>query len=594
MRSVNKISPIIKQIYELWNFLNLRFKLVGTIVLFFSVISAFLETLSIGAIIPIVSLLSDKEVFYNFINSKSYLTFLNKYDFENLIIIFLILLFTSYFLKSSFLIFSAWFSSKYIFNIKLYLSNKLFTKYIYSDYKFHLNTNSSILLRNITNDIQIITGNIIYPLLITIVEILTVIFIITFLFYFEPFGVILILLLIGSALVIFQMITSNILQNWGISRQKNEGKRIQAAQEGFVGIKDIKILGRENSIINKFFQSTKIVSLIEAKQLTLSIVPRLWLELVAIFVLCLFIIYSISSENSSISIISTMALFAAAAVRLLPSSNRILNAFQNFKYAISSVSIYVESFSENVKSKNINNNFESINFQHNIKFKDVSFNYVKGKSVLEDINISINKHECIGIVGNSGSGKSTLVDLILGLIQPSKGEIRVDNKTFNLDNKFWKKNFGYVPQNIFLSDDTIKNNICLGLNEKEIDIKSVNNAIKLSSLKNFIANLENNIDSFVGERGIKISGGQKQRLGIARALYTNPDILVFDEATSSLDEKTENEIINSIYELKRNKTLIIISHKTNTLKKCDKIIKINNKKATMFNTKDFFEQNSNA
>ena len=249
-----------------------------------------------------------------------------------------------------------------------------------------------------------------------------------------------------------------------------------------------------------------------------------------------------------------------------------INAFQNFKYAISSVSIYVESFSENVKSKNINNNFESINFQHNIKFKDVSFNYVKGKSVLEDINISINKHECIGIVGNSGSGKSTLVDLILGLIQPSKGEIRVDNKTFNLDNKFWKKNFGYVPQNIFLSDDTIKNNICLGLNEKEIDIKSVNNAIKLSSLKNFIANLENNIDSFVGERGIKISGGQKQRLGIARALYRSPKILILDESTNALDKETELNILNNLLELKTEMTIIIVAHRDSSIKICDRII----------------------
>ena len=277
--------------------------------------------------------------------------------------------------------------------------------------------------------------------------------------------------------------------------------------------------------------------------------------------------------DDSTKIITTLGIFIAATFRMIPSINRMLSSLQNLKYYSSSVEIIFNEFKDYFKTKYDNKDLISIPFSKNIKIENLTFFYKK-QIILNDINLNIQKGDVIGIIGSSGSGKSTFIDLINGLLKPSMGEILVDGIDINKEKNDWKKNIGYVGQDIFLIDDTIKKNIAFGIEESEIDIKMLNEALLSSKLNAFIDTLEYGLNTKVGDRGIQLSGGQKQRIAIARALYSNPGFLIFDEATASLDEETEREIMKSIYDLKGDKTIIMIAHRLGTLKNCDKIFEI--------------------
>ena len=295
---------------------------------------------------------------------------------------------------------------------------------------------------------------------------------------------------------------------------------------------------------------------------------------VGVLVLVLYIL----SRGSYIEeqLLSTVAIFAASAFRMLPSLNRIINSLQNIKLSSSSIPILLKELSlktiEKINDKSVkyetNKNFD-------INIKDLSFSYKQDKSfVLKNLNLQINKGQCIGIVGESGSGKSTFVDIILGLFLPTEGGVYLNDKSIFLNLNEWRKNIGYVPQQSILIDDTIKKNIAFGVADEDIDINKILNCLKEVQLDKFVNNLDFGVDTFVGEKGIKISGGQRQRIAIARALYNNPNILIFDEATSSLDKKTEEKIMESIYKFKKNRTLVIVSHRITSLNDCDNIYEI--------------------
>tara|TARA_B100000965_G_scaffold389588_1_gene395408 strand:- start:206 stop:1114 length:909 start_codon:yes stop_codon:yes gene_type:complete len=279
-------------------------------------------------------------------------------------------------------------------------------------------------------------------------------------------------------------------------------------------------------------------------------------------------------------IISTLALFGMATFRLMPSTNRIVSSFQALWYTTASIEKIHEELkllNQNIKKynenkKEIKNDFKKNSF---LKVENVNFSYPLASSkTLENISIKINQGETIGFVGPSGSGKTTLIDIILGLLTPDSGSINVNNININDFLRNWQSQIGYVPQHIYLTDDTLKNNIAFGLKENEIDEKAIQNSIKSSQLFQLVKGLPDGLDTEVGERGVRLSGGQRQRIGIARALYHDPEILVLDEATSSLDSDTESSIVDSLREIKGKKTILIIAHRQSTVKYCDRLIKI--------------------
>ena len=347
-------------------------------------------------------------------------------------------------------------------------------------------------------------------------------------------------------------------------------------QESFRLIKEIKISNLNKYFTSKFISSNNLAAINQFKHEFVLSLPRYWFELIAIFGFAVFILVLTYLSDSTTNIIATIGLFAVAIFRLLPSIIKMINNIQQVYFLLPVLDNLSEEFNIEKKEKNSQ---EKIDTKFLIKkeliLKNISFKYQNSNNkILNNINLKIKAGSIIGIKGPSGVGKTTLVNIILGLLKPTSGDVLVDGIEINKNLESWQKNIGYVPQNIVLTDDTLKNNIALGIDEKQIDKNKINNCIKESQLENFVLNIEKGIDTNVGELGSRLSGGQKQRIGIARSIYNDPQVLILDEFTSALDNQTEEKIISEIGNYGKTKTVIIVSHKLSTLSKCDNIYEL--------------------
>jgi len=411
-------------------------------------------------------------------------------------------------------------------------------------------------------------------------EILIFIGITFLLFLVDAKSTIFIILIFGVLGFLYFMIVNNKLRKWGEERILHEGLKLKNLTQGLNGIKIVKIFNKENIFINKFnlnsFRSAKVGQYASI----FNQIPRLSIEFISVFLLIIFMLFNVENSSNLLNYFPKIALFGAAAFRLLPSINRLANNFQILRYASPVVSKIYEEFplkgEENHNQKNVSNFI----FNKEIKIENLSFKYPENnENILENITLEIKSGESIGIVGETGSGKSTLVDIICGLLRCNEGSFLIDGHKIKEENiKAWQQNIGYVPQNVYLLDDTIKENIIFGKKTNDRNINSLSESIKSAQLENLISNLPNGLETIVGERGARLSGGQIQRIGIARALDNNPKLLIFDESTSALDTKTERELIKDIIKLKANKTLILISHRLSVLENCDRIYEVKDKK----------------
>ena len=395
----------------------------------------------------------------------------------------------------------------------------------------------------------------------------------------EPIGAISVGLFLGLLAYFFYRISRKKLVQWGNEREKADSLITKTTLEGFGGIKDIKLLHVESFFISKFIQNQYLKSRVSSNSNTVAQLPRYYLELISVFGLILFIITMLYQNKDIPTLIATIGVFVAAVFRLMPSLNKILTSFQNIKYYSSSVDIVYSEFL-NSHNKSLNQEEKDLEApKEKIEIQNLSFSYNSDlKPILNEVNLEIKVGETIGIIGGSGEGKSTFVDLLNGLYIPTGGKILADKKKIQNNLYSWNKNIGYVAQDIFLIDDTIERNITFGRDHGKINHKALKHALEKAQLKDFIKGLPQGLKTKVGERGVQISGGQKQRLGMARALYNDPEIIILDEATSSLDNKTEEALMEAIYSLKKKKTIIIVAHRMSTLTKCDRIFEIKNKK----------------
>tara|TARA_B100000929_G_scaffold153162_1_gene121104 strand:+ start:155 stop:1282 length:1128 start_codon:yes stop_codon:yes gene_type:complete len=363
---------------------------------------------------------------------------------------------------------------------------------------------------------------------------------------------------------------------------------VKDVQQGIRSIKDIKVLGKEKEFYEYFKFHITNYSKMAGKIFFIQNIPKFNLELVAVAVLIISISFLLNSSYEFGNIIVIVGMFAAASFKILPGINRIMNSFISMRYGYASLEeIYQDLQTETKKINYVKNNIGSkLPFKNFIKFKNIYYSYPENKKIiLNNINLEIRANTTIGLLGESGSGKTTFIDLLIGILNTVKGEIKVDEKDILSNLREWQNNIGYIPQFIYLIDDTIKKNIAFGLNEEIIDIGKMENALEVSQMKNFVETLPKKIETKVGEFGVRLSGGQRQRIGIARSLYNNPNLLVMDEATNSLDKETEKKIMNSIYLMKGKKTILISSHKKSILDKCDIILKFESGKVTPIKNK---------
>jgi len=537
------------------------------------VIGAAFEVVGIGLIIPLIDMMSDSD---NEIN-KFLESVLPSLSSQNILLLSTLMFAAVYTLKGLYLSGLTWMMARYTYAIKTDISNKLMARYLAAPYEFHLKKNSAQLIRNLTTEAFQLIQYALNPLLILLSESVVIVAIGIFLIFIEPIVTITIILLLAVFSFIFQRLFAGYLSKLGKVRQNADGMVIQKSQEALGSIKDVKVLGKEMQFFQQFKMHNIISSEVSAKQHTLGQIPRLYLETVGALIFLISVFLFIIKGNDFLQIIPLLGLFALAAFRLFLSANRTLSSINSLRFADAVVNGFYDQLTANaiaeLRTPKVKNNISLSSFDRSIEIDNLSYQYPGSHELaLSNINFTIKKGESIAIVGKSGAGKSTLSDIILGLLKPSTGAIYVDGMNIQEDIRSWQKLIGCVQQNIYLLDESIKNNIAFGELDEEIDSNRINNAIIKAQLDEFVSSLPEGIDTRLGERGVRLSGGQKQRIGIARALYRNTPILIFDEATSALDNETETEIVSALKRLKRERTTIVIAHRLSTIEHCDRVI----------------------
>ncbi len=569
-----------KTLKKFFSILSKKNKTESLILLVLILLGVFFEMLSIGLLLPILTTLTNSEntQFMNFNFIFEIFNFQEKYEKKEIIIFFTSGLLIIYFVKTIFLNFLSWYQSKYINYLVAEIKYKLFKKYMYQDYTFHLRRNSSKLIQNIINESELMV-NVFFQSFVTFTSELLVIFGISLiLILIEPVGFIMSMTIFGTISIIFMKFTKKKVKKYGDQRFKNVTTSIKTLQQGVDGIKAVKLAGNELEFLNYFNKSVNKIADIATKMLILTTIPRFYLEFLAVLSLTGLIFFLLILNYSFSSLLVIVGLFSAAAFKMLPSVNKILNSFVNMRYGLSSVEmIHKDLNMSSPKEEKQSTKNQKINLVSDIELKNISYKYPDNeKKILNNVNLKIKAYSMVGIVGKSGSGKTTVIDLIIGILNTDSGEISVDGINIKNNKRLWQNNIGYIPQFIYLLDDTIKKNITLGVDDTKINNSKLNEALEKSQSMNFVENLSKKKETLVGEFGVRLSGGQRQRLGIARALYSESDLLVLDEATSSLDEETERGIINSLNSMKGKKTIIISSHKKEILNNCDVIYRVEN------------------
>jgi len=493
----------------------------------------------------------------------------------------LIFFFVIFVIRSLLSVVISYLRQKLIKDINDSLSERIFKKYLNKNFLFFVDSNSSKFISNIILEVDKFAYRLIDSLFYLLADLAIILIVISYLFYAYFLPAIIFFLITLIFFGFFFKIYKTSYKELGERKILHDKEKITQLQNSFYVIQTIKLENLENYFLNKFKVATTQSSKSTFSMQFISELPKNLIEVAMLLIVAVIIGLLFYSLNlSKHEVLSILGLFVFAMFRLLPSSNRVLYSINSIRYYFLTTDTLKQQLEENDAG-----NIEKLNhgtendfiFQDSIQIKQMSFSYNNNVEILKNINLDIKKNETIGIKGHSGAGKSTLLNIICGLLTPSSGQILLDNNDISKVYRSYQRKIGYVPQKIYLVDDSIIKNIIFGQSKKEFDYNLFDDVIKKSNLKEFIDNLKDKEDTIIGERGSKLSGGQQQRIGIARALYKKPEIIIFDEATNALDANSENEILKTINALKKDNTIIIVSHKDSILDYCDRIFEIKNK-----------------
>lgn len=562
-----------KDLRESWYLLSSAQRRSALILIGLMLIGMVLETLGIGLVIPALALMTQDDLATKYPIIEPWLNGIGNPSQEKLVVGGMIVLVVVYVVKALFLGFLAWWQARFTFALLVDVSQRLYTGYLRQPYMFHLQRNSAQLIRNTLGQVDELRS-VIHTGLSLVAEALVLFSILILLVVVEPIGTLLVASTLGFAGWAFQKLTGERILRWGVLRQNHEESRLKQVQHGLGAAKDVKLLGREEDFLAQYQFHTMSNAKVGELGTTLQAFPRLWIELLAITALAVLVVVMIGQGKSLPYLLPTLGLFAAAAFRLLPSLNRILNAFQSIRYSspvIGNLASELRLIDATVTPRR----GPPLAFERALEMANVCFTYPSANMpVLSSVSVRIEKGTAVGFIGTTGAGKSTLVDILLGLFTPCSGVVLLDGIDINTNLRGWQDQIGYVSQSIFLTDDTLRRNIAFGLASDQIDENSVLRAVREAQLSDFVKDLPQGIDTVVGERGVRLSGGQRQRIGIARALYHDPAVLVLDEATSSLDTTTERGVMDAIQILHGKKTLIVVAHRLSTVEQCDRLYRL--------------------
>lgn len=558
-------------LHMVWRLLDRRERGFLALTLAMVLVSAVLEMFSLGLIVPLTAVLTTDDALRDVPVVGRLVEGMSRAEILTWMVILLVVV---YLVKNSFTLLLAYVQARLGARIGNRIVQQLFERYLNLPYEFHLGTNSAYLVRNVQDNASSVVGNGVMPLLVLVTDVVVGVGLFSILVVAEPIGTL-------STTLVFVVVAFGLLRGsrrvvdrWGETRQLHRGRSLLALMQGFGAVKEVKLLGRERWFLRAHERS--LHEAVRAQYLfqTFQTVPRALFEVLAMGGLALLVIVMLLQGAEVGRVVSVLALFAAASFRILPSINRVLTSIQQFSFGRSPIAtayddLLVREFVPVPKRGNSRRSFAEI------RGDGLHFRYAGADSpALDGISFVIRAGDFVGFVGPSGAGKSTLIDVILGLLAPQEGTLRVDGTDMREIVGDWQSLIGYVPQNIALIDDTIRHNVALGVDAGDIDDGRVRKALELAQLWQYVEALPDGLDTVIGERGVRMSGGQRQRLGIARALYHEPAVLVLDEATSALDTETEAGVMNSVERLRGDRTIIVVAHRLSTVRYCDRLYRL--------------------
>jgi ABC-type multidrug transport system fused ATPase/permease subunit len=577
----------VKLLRQLWDILNPRDRTRLVAVFAATIVGSVVEATALGLVVPFIGVLADPASLTQG-RWPAVISWLPAMSTAQTVLVLAGLLFAMFVIKNSYLTLLIHHQFRFVYRTQAAVSRRLLSAYLHAPWTFHIQRNSSELLRDVNVEVPIVFGSILNPLMVLTTELLVTVAIVVLLVVVDPWSSILCLLLLGGTSGLFYMNIRRKMNRLGREQLQVRADMIKSVTQGLAAVKETKVLGREGHFAGVYAEASGKYASSNTYLATMSQLPRFFLETAVIGgILAILLVMSWRGRDSG-DALGVLALFAVAAFRLMPAMNRIVSCVSNIRYhqsALETVHAGLAAFGDATDERRAGprsgpaKEGEAVAaanppFEERLELRHLRYRYPSAEAdALSDVDVVIPKGAAVGITGPSGAGKTTLVDVIVGLLEPTHGRVVVDGRE-STDLQAWRRRIGYVPQQVYLLDDSVRRNVAFGLRDDEIDDGRVWEALRAAQLEALVRGLPDGLGAGVGERGVRFSGGERQRLGIARALYHDPDVLVLDEITASLDVETEREVTRAIRSLKGTKTLIIITHRLSTIDHCDVVYEL--------------------
>ena len=576
-----------KSLYKIFHLLRPNQYAFCGFIFLLMLVGAALETVGVSAVLPLMAMMGNEAFLEEHPELSAAVGSLGIHSQRELVLASAVVLIVVYVVKNAFLGFEGWMQIRFSMENQIYYARQMMGEYLLRPYLFHVNHNSANLMRNVTSGAYIVFGAIFMPLMTLLMECLTAVAILLLLLLADPTASAIVAVVMGGMVLGIVKSFRRKIAHQGTIMNNCQTDYLKWVNQAFGAVKETKIMHKENFFMQEFSNAYGRYSKELGGFNILNQMPRLMIETAVVGGLCLLIMTKTYMGESPKDIVPLLGVLALAAFRLMPSANRIVGLYNYIKlqmplfHEIYPDMLAIRGRSELEAENLLSEATEPLPFQQELCVKQVSFSYPDGKEILSDVSFVVPKGKFVGIIGPSGAGKTTFVDILLGLLPPSGGGIFVDGQDIQSNIRGWQENLAYVPQEIYLIDASIKENIALGTAAADIDDAQIEKVLKMAELYDFVQELPDGMNTVVGERGVRLSGGQRQRIGIARALFQDPEVLILDEATSALDNETEKSITDTILKLKGKITIIAIAHRVTTLAECDFKVKFEEGRAVV-------------